>query len=76
MAYENGLRPQPAIAVNILGAKSLQGLMAYAQLRPKDIPMATTLSPILMTAIPGLGFMFRLSVIARIQIRRRAVPRI
>ena len=73
--YEKGLSPHPAIAVTILGARSLAGLMAYAQFRPNDIPIATALSPTLSATMPGLGFRLRSSVIASTQMRRIAVPK-
>ena len=76
MTHLNTFVPQPAIAVNIRGPKSLAGLMAYPQLYPKAMPITATTIPIQNGTIPLGGFMFLLSLMANTQASKRAVPHI
>ena len=52
----------PASVVNILGIRSLAGLIAYPQFNPKDAPIATTKKPTATGNNASLGAELRLSV--------------
>ena len=70
-----GSEPQPAIAVNTLGAKSLAGFTAKPQLWPNEVPITVSENPI-KTATPSCAMsVFCLSVIARIVIIKRDVAK-
>ena len=72
--YLNGSAFQPATAVNILGMRSLAGLIPYPALHPKLAPIATTSRPTIKGAISESGALFRLSDSAKIVPTRSAVP--
>jgi hypothetical protein len=47
ISYVNTSPPHPAMAVNILGPRSLAGLMAYPQLKPNVMPIKNTIKLII-----------------------------
>jgi hypothetical protein len=57
ISYVNTSPPHPAMAVNILGPRSLAGLMAYPQLKPNVMPIKNTIKPMIRGAKPGLGLL-------------------
>ena len=73
-AYVKGRAPHPATEVKILGPRSLAGLMAYPQLRPKLRPIANTTRPTAAGIWPWTNCMFLLSVMAHTAINNIAVP--
>lgn len=53
--------PQPAIAVKILGGRSLEGFIAYPVFIPMDMPITNTRSPVTTASVPCRAALFFLS---------------